>query len=93
MEARQHIVTTKETEELLEDLRQEAQREIEQAEGSYGTAHAWFYSHVGALDMCRQLGLISEERRDDLADAWFEANPAINAGADVWRRWWYDKNA
>lgn len=36
--------------------------------------NAWYYSHLGSLDFARQIGFISEERRQEL---YKEFNKAI----------------
>lgn len=52
-------------ETLLASMRAETVREIERA-GSDGAKSAWYWTHIGALDMARQLDLISDQRRQEL---------------------------
>ena len=55
----------KNVETLLEDMKQEAVRMVETAESTASKA-AWYWTHIGALDMARQLGLITDKRRQEL---------------------------
>lgn len=52
-------------EAILEGMKQETIRMVEQSESTASKA-AWYWTHIGALDMARQLGLIAEERRQEL---------------------------
>lgn len=52
-------------EALLEGMKQETVRMVEKSESKASKA-AWYWTHIGALDMARQLGLITEERRQEL---------------------------
>lgn len=52
-------------EKLITSMREETARSIEGAAGDAAKA-AWYWSYIGALDMARQLGIISEKRRQEL---------------------------
>lgn len=43
--------------------------------------NAWYYSHLGSLDFARQMGLISEERRQEL---YHEFSRAIDLITEQW---------
>lgn len=51
-------------EEILNGMKEESLRGIEQ--GTANAAAAWEFSHLGSLDFARQMGLITEERRQQL---------------------------
>ncbi len=53
------------TEHLLESMKREALRMIEKTDRQE-TRAAWYHSHLGSLDFARQIGLITEERRQEL---------------------------
>lgn len=55
----------KKAEAILETMKNESLRMIHSTETS-STKHAWYYSHLGSIDFARQMGLISEERRQEL---------------------------
>ena len=46
-------------------MRGETERNIREAKTQAG-AVAWYWTQIGAIDMARQLGLITEERRHQL---------------------------
>lgn len=52
-------------ETLLASMRNETERSIREAKTQAG-ASAWYWTQIGAIDMARQLGLITEERRHQL---------------------------
>ena len=52
-------------ETLLASMRGETERSIREAKTQAG-AVAWYWTQIGAIDMARQLGLITEERRHQL---------------------------
>lgn len=52
-------------EETLEAMKQETVREIRRME-LQEVRKAWYHSHLGSLDFARQIGLITEERRQQL---------------------------
>ena len=52
-------------ERLLATMRREATRMIHEA-STYEGKMAWYHSHLGSLDFARQMGLITEERRQQL---------------------------
>lgn len=55
-------------EELIATMRAEAERAI-RSENDNQTRDgrlAWYYSYIGALDMAFELGLITDERRQEL---------------------------
>ena len=50
----------------LADMQQEASRSIKNPDASEASRLAWYWSHIGSIDLARQLGLISEKRRQEL---------------------------
>lgn len=52
-------------ETLIASMRDETERMIQEAARHDGKT-AWYWSYIGALDMARQLGLITDERRQEL---------------------------
>ena len=52
--------------EELETLRREAERCIKNPNSAQAARLAWYWSHIGSIDLARQLGLITEERRTEL---------------------------
>lgn len=58
-------------ERLLASMEEEAVRMIENA-GHQETRAAWYHSHLGSIDFARQMGLITEERRQQLYDGFRE---------------------
>lgn len=52
-------------ENILEAMKRETLHAIESAEREEARK-AWYYSHLGSLDFARQIGLITEERRQQL---------------------------
>lgn len=53
-------------ETLLAAMQQEASRNIKNPGASEASRLAWYWSHIGSIDLARQLGLISEKRRQEL---------------------------
>lgn len=53
---------------LLTEMQQEAKRGIENPHGTEASRLAWYWSHIGSLDLAGQLGLITEKRRLELYD-------------------------
>ena len=73
----------KNIETLLESMKEESVREIRRC-GSYASKTAWYWSYIGALDMARQLRLITEERRQELTDSFKTYKPSPErAGNDA----------
>jgi predicted Rossmann-fold nucleotide-binding protein len=60
-----NIKLSKTAEELLEAMKTEYLRRIESAH-VLSVKNAWYYSYLGSLDFARQMGLISEEHRQEL---------------------------
>lgn len=56
---------SKKAEDLLEVMKNETLYMIQSAKEP-SVKSAWYYSHIGALDFARQIGFISEERRQAL---------------------------
>ncbi len=54
-----------EAEKLLEAMKKEAVNMIKST-GFQETKKAWYHSHLGSIDFARQMGLISEKRRQQL---------------------------
>ena len=63
---------------LLSSMKHEALRMIESTD-LQETRKAWYHSHLGSLDFARQIGLITEERRQQL---YKEFQKEANHGAD-----------
>lgn len=61
-------------EKLLKAMKEEAERGIRDG-GKYESKVAWYWSHIGSIDMARQLGLITEERRQELYREFEEIKP------------------
>ena len=43
---------------------------------------AWYWSHIGAIDLARQMGVITEERRQELYDEMRSLKPAYASGTE-----------
>ena len=67
-----NIKLSKTTEELLEAMKTEYLRRIESAH-VLSVKNAWYYSYLGSLDFARQMGLISEEHRQELCQKFSKA--------------------
>ncbi len=55
----------KDVEILLKGMKEETERMI-QTGGRHDSKVAWYWSHIGAIDMAFQLGFITDERRREL---------------------------
>ena len=62
------------TEETIEATRQEVTNQIERCSG-HESKLAWYYTHIGEIEMCRFLGLITEDRRRKLEAEWKKLHP------------------
>lgn len=62
------------TEEILAAVREEAERMVREAKSESGKL-AWYFTHCGEIEMCRFLGLISEDRRHELEAEWKKLHP------------------
>lgn len=62
---------TAKTEETLEGMKRETIGMIRRT-GIQETRKAWYHSHLGSIDFARQIGLITEERRQQLYDEFKE---------------------
>ena len=67
----------KDVKEVLTSTRAEALRSIESAGSSYGTKNAWYYTHVGEIEMAFFLGLISDKEFSELKEEWKTHQPKI----------------
>lgn len=56
----------KNVESLLAAMRQETERGIKDPNSTDASRLAWYWSHIGAIDLARQMGVITEERRQAL---------------------------
>ena len=72
-------------ETLLAAMQQEASRSIKNPGASEASRLAWYWSHIGSIDLARQLGLISEKRRQELYEEMQPLKPAITVLADTER--------
>ena len=61
-------------EKRLASMKEEAVREIERAKSPEAKL-AWYWSHIGALDLARQLDFITEARRQALCDEFKQYKP------------------
>lgn len=53
-------------ETLLASMKQEAERCIRRPDSLEASQKAWYWSHIGSIDLAHQLGLITEKRRVEL---------------------------
>ena len=72
----------KSIETLLSSMRQEAARNIRDPKASDASHLAWYWSHIGAIDLARQMGVITEERRQELYDEMRLLKPAYASGTE-----------
>ena len=72
----------KSVETLLSSMRQEAARNIRDPKASDASRLAWYWSHIGAIDLARQMGVITEERRQELYDEMRPLKPAYASGTE-----------
>ena len=72
----------KKAEAILETMKNESLRMIHSTETS-STKNAWYYSHLGSLDFAKQMGLISEERRQEL---YREFSRAVESNNEIMKR-------
>ena len=77
-----NIQLSKTAEELLEAMKTESLRMIKSTH-VLSVKNAWYYSHLGSLDFARQMGLISEERRQEL---YREFSKAIESNNETMKR-------
>ena len=58
----------KDVEKLIAAMRAEAERSIksENPNQTRDGRLAWYWSYIGALDMAQQLGMVTDERRQEL---------------------------
>ena len=61
-------------EDILSAARLECLRGMENAH-SYGGRSAWYYTHCGEIEMAFNLGLLTQERFDELNRQWHEHQP------------------
>lgn len=55
-------------ETLLAAMRCEAERGIKNPNATKASRLAWYWSHIGSIDLARQMGVITEARRQELYD-------------------------
>lgn len=72
----------KSVETLLSSMRQEAARNIRAPKASDASRLAWYWSHIGAIDLARQMGVITEERRQELYDEMRPLKPTYASGTE-----------
>lgn len=65
-------------EKRLASMKEEAVWEIERAKSPEAKL-AWYWSHIGALDLARQLDFITEARRQELCDDFKQYKPHLPA--------------
>lgn len=70
----------KDVETLLKGMKEETERMI-QTSSHHGSKVAWYWSHIGAIDMAFQLGLITDERRRELYAEIEKSKPSPEGGA------------
>ena len=61
-------------EAVLRRTREECLRGINNAH-SYGGSSAWYYTHCGEIEMALHLGLITQERFEELNEEWHKHMP------------------
>lgn len=57
-------------EEILKSTRLEASQVVDNPEASRDARMAWYFTHMGEMEMAMFLGLIDEDRREELAEEW-----------------------
>ena len=57
-------------EEILKSTHQEASRIVDNPEASRDVRMAWYFTHMGEMEMAMFLGLIDEDRWQELAEEW-----------------------
>ena len=70
----------KSVETLLSSMRQEAARNIRDPKASGASRLAWYWSHIGAIDLARQMGVITEDRRQALYEEMRPLKPTDTDG-------------
>ena len=70
----------KSVETLLSSMRQEAARNIRAPKASDASRLAWYWSHIGAIDLARQMGVITEDRRQALYEEMQPLKPTDTDG-------------
>ena len=65
---------------LLSSMRQEAARNIRDPKASGASRLAWYWSHIGAIDLARQMGVITEDRRQALYEEMQPLKPTDTDG-------------
>lgn len=60
--------STKDIEKLIASMWDETKRNLDRPNATPSQRAAWYYSHLGSLDMARQIGAITEKRRQELYD-------------------------
>lgn len=75
-------------ETLLASMKQEAERCIKNPQSLERSRKAWYWSHIGSIDLARQLGLITEARRLELyAEMNSETQPVMQVPDDGYKLW------
>ncbi len=64
----------KNIEQILQTTKEECLRGMESQ--NQNTRHAWYYTHIGEIEMAFFLGLISSERNLELHEEWEAHKPA-----------------
>lgn len=72
--------SVKNIETLLSSMRQEAARNIRDPKASGASRLAWYWSHIGAIDLARQMGVITEDRRQALYEEMQPLKPTDTDG-------------
>lgn len=71
-------LSNEKVEEVLRGTREECLRCMSHrvdGEDNLEYRRAWYYTHLGEIDMCHQLGLITHERHTELYSEWLEHAP------------------
>lgn len=63
------------TEAVLKSCREECLREMQSK--NPGVQRAWYYTHMGEIEMAFNLGLISSDRNTELHQEWREHCPSL----------------
>lgn len=61
--------------EILESTKTEAIQIVDNAEASHDARLAWYFCHIGEIEMAWFLGLISEQEKNELTDEWKQHHP------------------
>ena len=61
--------------EILKSTRDEAAQIVDNPEASHDARLAWYFCHIGEIEMAWFLSLISEQEKDELTGEWKKHHP------------------